>query len=377
MFLTFFYTLRAYGIAATPTEWLGVCQVLREHAKPDLGTLYHTARALCVKHETLFDAYDEAFTETFGMHPRQAAKGDPDATRALLQALQDGDPAALAQLGFDIPPELAALLLEHRDALAGMLKGLDRDVEGGVRTDEAGGKHSAVAVARQRRFRNYRSDVVLDTRTIQIALSRLRRQLREGPVDEFDLDASVEATCRNAGEIEIKYRRRRKNGVKLVLLMDAGGTMTPHARLVNRLFSAASNQFQHFKAYYFHNCPYGQVYEDIERRVAVPTGELLRLGTDHWLIVVGDAHMNPLELVRPGAAVEGEPGNEPGLLWLQRIRDAFPRHVWLNPLLGADKLMSGQSVLLVQSVFRMFPLSLDGMDAAVKALTSGRGMAAG
>ena len=375
MFLTFFYTLRARGIAVTPTEWLGVCRVLRDHAAPNLHTLYHVARSLCVKHETLFDVYDQAFAEAFDKTPRAAAES-PDTARALLRALEDGDPDALAQMGLEISPELAALLWEHREALSEMLGGADRDVEGGLRTDEEGGKQSALAVARQRRFKNYRSDVVLDTRTIQVALSRLRRQLREGPLDELDLEASIDATCRNAGEIELEYRRRKNNGIRIVLLMDAGGTMTPHARLVNRLFSAARNQFRHFKAYYFHNCPYDQVYEDIERRVAVSTEEMMRYGDDHWLIVVGDAHMNPLELVRAGAAVEGEANADPGLLWLQRIRDAFPRHVWLNPLIGAENLMSGQSVLLVQSVFRMYPLSLDGLDEAVKALLSGPRMAA-
>jgi uncharacterized protein with von Willebrand factor type A (vWA) domain len=192
--------------------------------------------------------------------------------------------------------------------------------------------------------------------------------LPEGPCDQLDLPATIAQSSRNAGEIELVFARQRKNRVKLVLLMDAGGTMTPHATLVSRLFSAASSQFKDLRAYYFHNCPYQQVYLDIERRQSVPTEELLRLGQDHWLLLVGDAHMNGMELIRPGGAVEGPRNEEPGLVWLQRLRDRFVRSTWLNPVVGANGLLSNHSVLLVQSVFEMHPLTIDGIDEAMRYL---------
>jgi uncharacterized protein with von Willebrand factor type A (vWA) domain len=370
VFLTFFFTLRAHGIAVTPMEWLAVCEALLRHPAPDLDVLYHLGRALCVKHETLYDAYDRAFAAAFDLPDKPQAMSP---TEAFLKAMAEGSAGDLAKLGFDIPPELAALLAQHREALANLVN--DSLVEGpnGVRMEGEGGKHSARRVAVQRRFKNYRSDVTLDTRTLRVALSRLRRLLPEGPRDELDLEQTIFESGRNAGEIEMVFRRRRKNRVKLVLLMDAGGTMTPHAGHVNRLFSAAKSQFNDLRHYYFHNCVYQQVYADIERRHAVPTQEILaKLAHDHWLVVVGDAHMNGMELMGKGRAIEGPANDEPGLVWLQRLRTQFLRSVWLNPLADAHKLASNHSVLLIQSIFPMHPLSVDGLEQAMRYLMQKR-----
>lgn len=369
MFLEFFYQLRGHGIAVTPKEWLGVCEVVLRHPAPTLDLLYNVGRALCVKDETRYDAYDQAFSATFE-RPRQRPE-QVSATEAMLRAMSEGSFDKLAQMGFDIPPELAALLAEHKDALADMLAD-QVEAPNGIRTDEEGGKQSARQIARKRRFKNYRSDVALDTRTMRVALSRLRRMLPEGPRDQLDLEETIAASGKNAGEIELVFKRRKKNRVKLVLLMDAGGTMTPFAGLVSRLFSAAKSQFTDLRAYYFHNCVYQQVYSDIERRHAVPTDELLRLGHDHWLILVGDAHMNGMELLGKGRAIEGPPNDEPGLVWLQRLRERFMRSVWLNPLLEANRLTSNHSVLLVQSVFLMHPLTVDGLDQSMRYLMQKR-----
>ena len=369
MFLGFFFTLRAHGIAVTPMEWLAVCEALLRHPQPDLDVLYHLGRALCVKSETLYDDYDRAFAESFDL-PEKPHALTP--TEMFLKAMAEGSAGDLAKLGFDIPPELMALLAQHRDAIAGLVNDSPVEAPNGVRTEGEGGKQSARRVAVQRRFKNYRSDVTLDTRTLRVALSRLRRLLPEGPRDELDLEATIFESGRNAGEIEMVFRRRRKNRVKLVLLMDAGGTMTPHAGVVNRLFSAAKSQFNDLRPYYFHNCVYQQVYADIERRHAVPTADLLKVAADHWLIMVGDAHMNGMELMGRGRAIEGPPNDEPGLVWLQRLRDKFLRSVWLNPLADAAKLSSNHSVLLVQSVFPMHPLSVDGLESAMRYLMQKR-----
>lgn len=373
MFLGFFYALRAQGIRVTPIEWLGVCEVLLKHPAPSASVLYHVARALCVKDEALYDLYDRIFAEAFG--DGSAAPQTLSASEAFLKAMSEGSLAELQRLGFDVPPELAALLAKYRDSFADVLAASPEDKPGGIRTGEAEGLNSALRIAGERRFKNYRSDLTLDTRSIRVALSRLRRLIPEGPRDELDLTATIAESGRNGGEIDLIFRRRKKNRVKLVLLMDAGGTMTPHAQLVSRLFSAAKAQFQELRAYYFHNCPYQEVYHDIARRKAVPTDEVLRLGDDHWLLVVGDAHMNGMELIRPGGAIEGPRNAEPGMVWLQRLQTRFAAAAWLNPYAGASDSASNQSVWLVQSVFDMFPLSVDGLDAAVRHLLSGKKIA--
>lgn len=368
MFLSFFYALRAQGIPVSPGEWFGLCEALVHHPNPTLHTLYALGRSICVKHESLFDAYDQVFAAEFGAPLASALPATPSDAQQFLDALRQGG-AGLRALGFDLPPAMVSLLAEHRAALERMIAESEGE---GLRGEGPGGKSNAVAIAKQRKFKNYRADVVLDTRVLRVALSRLRRLLPTGPRDELDLAATVDASGRNGGEIELVYRRRRSNDVRIVLVMDAGGSMLPHASLVNRLFSAASGQFRELRAYYFHNCIYHHVYADIERRLAVPTEELLRLGPQYWLIAVGDAHMNTLELIRPHGAIEGPKCPEPGLVWLKRVRDAFRHSVWLNPLLGAADLASGQSVQLVQSVFPMYPLTLDGLESAVRALLGRR-----
>ncbi len=371
MFLGFLYRLREHGIHVGPTEWLALVEVLAKHPSPSLDVLYRTARALCVKHESRFDDYDLAFSEEFGV--RRANPKEPSEAERFLAALREGGAEAFGNLGIDIPDELRALLEEHKGAIEDALSESPVPMPDGIRTDEEGGGMKARLVARQRRFKNYRSDLTLGTRTMHVALSRLRRMLPEGPADQFDLEGTIYQSARNGGEIELVFKRRKKNRVKLVLLMDAGGTMTPHAGLVNRLFSAAKSQFGDLQAYYFHNCVYQQVYRDIERRDALPTAEVLeKYARDHWLIVVGDAHMSNMELIAPRRAVEGPPNDEPGLLWLERLRKQFVDSVWLNPLIGVDRFSSNHSVLLVQSVFDMYPMTVDGITEGVKVLMSNR-----
>jgi uncharacterized protein with von Willebrand factor type A (vWA) domain len=371
VFLAFFYTLRGHGIPVTPKEWLGVCEVLLRHPEPTLDLLYHVARSVCVKHETLYDAYDRAFSEAFDLPVRPGAQSSP--VELFLKAMAEGSPDALAKLGFDIPPELAALLMQNREQLAELVNDSPVEVPDGIRFDEDGErKQSARRVAVQRRFKNYRTDVTLDTRTLRVALSRLRRMLPEGPRDQLNLEETIKQSGRNAGEIELIFQRRKKNRVKLVLMMDAGGTMTPYAGLVSRLFSAAKSQFTDMRAYYFHNCVYQQVYSDIERRQAVPTQEVLQYGEDHWLIMVGDAHMGGMELIGVRRAIEGPPNDEPGMVWLQRLKERFVSSVWLNPLQQASSLSSNHSVMLVQSIFPMYGLTVEGIEQAMRHLMQKR-----
>ena len=222
-------------------------------------------------------------------------------------------------------------------------------------------------VATARRFRNLRSDLTLDVRQIGVALKQLRRLARAGRPDQLDLEETIDTTARNAGDIELVFRAHRKNTVKLLLLMDVGGSMTPYARLCERLFSAAhaATHFKAFKSYYFHNCPYDTLYTDMSRYEGLPTTEVLRDLDRQWFcVIVGDAAMSPYELTAPGGAVDYFQNNkDPGIAWLHRIRKRFPRSIWLNP--EPERYWYITSTALIRNVFDMFPLTLEGLEHGI------------
>jgi hypothetical protein len=234
---------------------------------------------------------------------------------------------------------------------------------------ESQGRH-AVKIAAERRFRNYRSDLTLDVRQIKMALKGLRQLTRIGLEDELDVDETIEATAENAGEIELVWQRRRKNAVKVLLLMDVGGSMEPFALLCSQLFSAAnsSSHFKDFRYYYFHNCIYENVYQDIERQETLSTDHLLRtLEPDYKVLLVGDARMGPWELTaRYGAINYYQPNDIPGAVWLKRFADHFTHRVWLNP--DEERYWAHPTVQFIQRLFPMYPLSLDGLGQAVRKL---------
>jgi uncharacterized protein with von Willebrand factor type A (vWA) domain len=228
-------------------------------------------------------------------------------------------------------------------------------------------------VADERRFREYRRDVVLDVRQIDVALRGLRRLGREGAVDELDLDETIDQTCKNAGEIEIVFRPPRRNRVKVLLLMDVGGSMDPHAELMSRLFTAASRtgRFAKFRSYYFHNCVYNSVYEDAQFRKGVPVADLLAgSDRDEKLVMVGDALMHPAELLDPGGASFLYSQNRAsGHEWLRRLAAHFRSSVWLNP--EPERFWAGTTIEVIASVFAMWPLTLDGLSHGVRYLVRG------
>ena len=225
-------------------------------------------------------------------------------------------------------------------------------------------------IAQQRRFQNYRHDIILDVRQIKIALKGLRQLTRIGLEEELDLDRTIDVTCKNAGDIELIWRRSRKNTVKVLLLMDVGGSMEPFALLVSRLFSAAhsSSHFKDFQYYYFHNCVYENVYRDIERRDALSTDHLLRnLEPEYKLIMVGDASMDMTELMNMYGAINYYERNEiPGIVWLKRIAEHFTHRVWLNP--DNPRFWVHPTVYTISRLFPMFSLTLDGLGEAVARL---------
>lgn len=385
MFTDFFFHLRAHGLAVSLTEWLTLVRALvLGHERANLSVFYRLARALLIKRETDYDAYDRAFVAYFeGIEARFEI--DEELLRwledpVLPRPLDDAERAALQALDLDT---LRERFLERLQEQTERHDGGDRWIgtggtspfghggtnPAGVRIGGRGGGRSAVQVAEDRRFRNLRSDRVLDTRQIGLALRRLRRLGRFGE-EELDLDATIDHSARNAGEIELVFAPERKNSVKLLLLIDVGGSMDPHAELCERLFSAAhaAHHFRHFESRYFHNCPYDRLYTDMQQRRGEASTEVLKRLDHTWtLLFVGDAWMSPFELTHAGGAIDFSFTNrDPGLLWLQRFRERCPRSVWLNP--EPRRIWRAPSIRMVRHVFPMFELTLDGLGEAIDVL---------
>ncbi len=388
MFVDFFYHLRKRGIPVSPTEFLTLLEALEEGlAASSLTRFYALARAVLVKRVEHFDLYDAAFQEFFDDRPfthPQAAEGLTD---DLLDWLEEARFfRELTQEQIDALERLD--LDELREQFEERLAEQDERHDGGSHWIGTGGtspfghsghhpsgirvggksKHgSAMQIASKRRFKNLRTDLVLDTRQIGVALRKLRRLGRgEGP-EELDLDATIDETARNAGHIEMVFRPPRKNQVKLLLLADVGGSMNPHSELTSRLFSAAhrANHFKAFEAYYFHNCPYETLYSDMARRKGKPTAEVLANLDRSWrCFIVGDAAMAPPELTQPGGSIHYYHHNEvAGITWLRRFRETMPRIAWLNP--DKPRWWGGYTTRKIGEIFPMFPLTVDGLDRAI------------
>jgi len=231
--------------------------------------------------------------------------------------------------------------------------------------------HSAIQVAMRREFRNYRSDVTLDIRQIQMALKKLRNLKRTGLEEELDIDETVDKTCKNAGELELIMVPPRKNRAKVLLLMDAGGSMDPYYVMVNRIFSAANQlkSFKDFKYLYFHNCIYDQLYKNMAFRESLTTLEILRTyDKDYKVVIVGDASMAHSELFSAGGSIDYYNYNPTaGLIWLKRLRNHFEKSIWINPVEPGYWYVNS-TIYYISKVFPMFHLSLDGLDAAVRKL---------
>jgi uncharacterized protein len=391
MLLDFLYALRAQRLAVGMQEWLALMEALaRGLHESSLTGFYHLARALLVHTEAHFDAFDLAFAQVFGgVEVDALALTDELATWL-------ADPARLALLDPEQRALLAALNLEElRRLLEERLREQKSRHQGGsrwigtggtsplgaggyhptgVRIGPVGGGRSAAQVAAERRYRAYRSDLVLDVRQIQVALRKLRELRREGQRDELDLDASIDRTSRNAGELELCWRAPRRNNARVLLLMDVGGSMDPHARVVSQLFSAASRSkhFRSFAAFYFHNCVYSSVYRDAWFREAQPVANLLAAHRPSTkLVVVGDALMHPMELLAPDGSLDYWARNTtPGIEWLSTLARHFERRVWLNP--EPPRFWRHQTVEAIRRLFPMFPLSLEGLEDAVSSLVGGR-----
>ena len=393
VFLDFFYELRDEGVPVGLQEWNMLLEALQKglHGS-SLQRFYHLSRACLVKSETYFDAFDRAFLKVF-----EGIEGSLDIEDELLEWLNDPknfegitdeQRAMLERLTSD------ELLQKFFETLAEQ----DERHDGGGRWVGTGGhspfghggehptgirvggrsrNRSAMKVAEERRFADYRTDMTLDLRQTKIALRRLRQLTRTGPDVELDLDETIDETCRNAGEIELVFRPERKNDVRLLLLMDVGGTMDPFYEPVSRLLTALHEErgLRDFQAWYFHNCPYELLGRDARllRKDAIPTGDLLRKLNEHWkVMIVGDAAMHPAELLEPYGNIDPRRMTETrGIDWLHKIADHFHRVVWLNPELP-QMWDQYRTVEIIRRIFPMYHLSTDGIADAVRSLVGAR-----
>ena len=395
MFLDLFFGLRDEGVPVAIQEWQGFLAAL-EHGLHGSSLLrfYHLGRACLVKSETYFDAYDRVFARVF-----QGVEGKfgDDVTDRLLDWLREAKdlpqltPEQLAELGRLTSDELMRKFLETLAEQTERHDGGGRWVGTGGRSPygnngthptgiRVGGQsrsRSAMKVAEERRFADYRTDQALDIRQMRVALRRLRQLTRAGIATELDLDETVDETCRNAGEIELVFRPPRKNDVRLLLLMDVGGTMDPHIEPMSQLLTALHEErgLRALEPYYFHNCVYDRVYTRgrMSSADAVPTADLLRRLDERWkVVVVGDAVMHPAELLQPNGNIDPRRHSQtPGITWLHRIVEHFDRAVWVNPEPPTEWEFV-QTTTVIRRLFPMFPLTVDGITGAVQALVGAR-----
>jgi len=393
MFLPFFENLRGAGIPVSLREYLAFLEGMQAGLVTyDAEGFYYLARTAMVKDERNIDKFDRAFAKSFeGLdnisfeQVMEAVDIPGDWLEKLAEKhLSAEEKAEIEALGgFD---KLMETLKERLKEQQGRHQGGNKWIgtagtspfgahgynPEGVRIGQDQSRHQrAVKVWDKREFRDFDDTIEIGTRNIKVALKRLRRWARDGADEELDLNGTIRATAEH-GYLDVKTRPERRNAVKVLLFLDVGGSMDPHIKLVEELFSAARAEFKHLEYYYFHNCLYEGVWRDNRRRwnAQIPTHEVLRTyGSDYKCIFVGDASMSPYEIAYPGGANEHW-NPEAGQVWLERARDQWPNHVWLNPL--AERYWQyTQSVSMVQQIFgadRMVPMTLEGIERGMKAL---------
>lgn len=390
MLIDFFLHMRAAKLPASIKEWLLLLEAMgKDVIGPSVDEFYYLSRACLVKDERNFDKFDKAFAQWFkGV---QAVPGvDLDLPlewlrRQFQREFTPEEKAAIEAMGGldKLLERLKQLLEEQEKRHEGGNKwigtnGTSPFGNGGFNPEgiriggPSAGNRTAVKVWEQRAYRDYDDQVELGTRNIKVALRRLRKFAREGAAEELDLDDTIASTARNAGWLDLKLVPERHNTIKVLMLLDVGGTMDDHIKQTEELFSAAKTEFKHLEFYYFHNCVYDFVWKNNRRRHAerFPTWDILRkYNPDYRLILVGDATMSPYEILQPGGSVEYN-NEEPGAVWLQRLTDRFPKFAWLNPEPeGVWQYRQSISVIRQLMSNRMFPLTLVGLERAMRELS--------
>jgi len=390
MLIDFFFALRAARLPVSIKEFLTLLEGLREGLiEPSIDAFYQLSRLMLVKDEKHYDKFDQAFGAYFKGVELQAGV-DVDVPldwlkKRLQRSLSAEEKAQIEKLGGldKLMERLKALLDEQKERHEGGSKwigtgGTSAFGNGGFNPEgvriggESAGNRTGVKVWDQRSYRDYDDEVELGTRNIKVAMRRLRRFARDGAAEELDLDDTIRSTAANAGWLDLKLVPERHNRVKVLMLLDVGGSMDDHIKRTEELFSAAKTEFKHLEFFYFHNCVYDYLWKKNQRRHAerFPTWDVLhKYSSDYKLIFVGDATMSPYEILQPGGSVEYN-NPEAGAVWLQRFATQFPQHAWLNP--EPEALWSyRQSVGLIRQILpdRMYPLTLAGLESAMRRLS--------
>lgn len=390
MLFTFFLTVREAGVKTSLSEFLTLLEALSKHvAVFSLDDFYHLARVALVKDESQYDRFDRAFAayfkgieaitgELLGSIPEEWLRKQAD---RLLTEEEKEKIKALGGLD-QLMETLKKRLEEQKERHQGGNKWIGTGGTSpfgnsgynpeGVRIGGAGGQKKAVKIWEKREFRNLDDTIELGTRNIKIALRRLRKFAREGAAEELDIDDTISSTARNAGWLDIKMVPERRNTVKVLLFLDVGGSMDPHVKVCEELFSACKTEFKHLEYFYFHNFVYESVWKDNMRRnnERIPLFDVMHKYTpDYKVIFVGDASMSPYEIVQSGGSIEHW-NEEAGAVWMKRLLDVFPRFIWLNPD-NEQRWEYSPSVRIVQELIgadRMFPMTLEGLDHAMRRL---------
>jgi uncharacterized protein with von Willebrand factor type A (vWA) domain len=390
MLVPFFYQLRAAGVPVSVTEFLMLLEAMQARlALGDAEEFYFLARAALVKDERHFDRFDGAFAAYF--------KGAHDTCADLVTQLPEEWLRRLVERAFSEEEKRQIEALGGWKALMETLQQRLQEQKArheggnrwigtagtsafgahgynpeGVRIGQDASHHRrAVKVWDRREYRNFADTVEIGTRNIKVALRKLRKFAREGIADQLDLEGTIESTARNAGLLDLRFVPERHNAVKVLLFLDVGGSMDDHVKLCEELFSAARSEFKHLEYFYFHNFLYESVWKDNRRRHAekIATSQVMRTyGHDYKLIFVGDATMSPYEITQAGGSIEHW-NAESGAVWMQRVLSVWPHHVWLNPE-APQRWEYTPSVQLTRELMqdRMFPLTLAGLDQAIRAL---------
>ena len=386
MLVNFFQGLKDGGVPVTPRELLDLLAAMNKQLVfGSIDDFYNLSRAVMVKDEKYYDRFDRAF----GMHFRDL-EGVDDVIEALIpddwlrsefvKQLSEEDKAKIESLGGleKLIDEFKKRLEEQEKRHEGGNKwvgtggtspfGNDGFHPEGIRVGGQGKNKKAVKVWDRRDFKNLDDSVEIGTRNIKVALRRLRKFARTGSADELDLDDTISSTAKNAGLLDIKMVPERHNAVKVLLFLDVGGSMDPHVKVCEELFSAARSEFKHLKHFYFHNFLYDNVWENNIRRhnQRTPLHDVMhKFGHDYKVVIVGDASMSPYEIVQPGGSVEHW-NEEPGAVWLERLRSTYEKCVWLNPV-PEDEWQYTQSISITNQLMeeKMYPLTLGGLEDAM------------
>ena len=388
MFFSFMEELRSAGIAASLKEHLALLEALNADViSQSPEEFYYLARTTLVKDEALLDRFDQVFNKIFKGIFSDYGQNPVDVPSEWLKAIAEKylSPEEMAKI------EAMGSWDELMETLKKRLEEQEKRHEGGSKWIGTGGtspygnggynpegiriggesKHKrAVKVWEKREFQNLDHTRELGTRNIKIAMRRLRRFARTDAAEELDIDATIDGTARQ-GWLDIKMRPERRNAIKLLLLLDVGGSMDPFIKLCEELFSAATSEFKNLEFFYFHNCPYEGVWKDNMRRFSerTPMWDMLhKFPHDYKVVMVGDASMSPYEITHPGGSVEHF-NEESGAVWMHRITGTYPASVWLNPV-PEKQWGYSQSTKIIKELMndRMYPLTLEGLDDAMREL---------